>query len=336
VFPKETLLFKLDDGTYPVGQYERLTLNNEIYIQDGYADKDIRLTGEFKWTQITLDEEIGSGTTFIIKSEKFAIRYLRETDTFKAPTNLLKEKYFTPLVDKKEAGVETNEGAKKEIIDIFGKAVFEYPKPSSLVEFFVKFMDNKNGIVLDSFAGTGTTAHAVLNLNKQDKGNRNFILIQIDETNKKGEFTNIAETITAERVKRVINGYGTTEGTGGSFDFYELGQPLFNEDGNLNETIGIEKIRQYVYYTETKQSLNHDLFDLHDDHDSFLGKHNDAGYYFYYLPDAITTLDHAFLSTIKTKAEQYVIYADNCLLTKDFMTKYHIIFKKIPRDITRF
>ena len=184
IFPKESLIFKLDDGTYPIGQYDRLTLNNEIYIQDGYADQDIKLTGEFKWTQKTLDDEIESGTTFIIKSEKFAIRYLRETETFKAPTNLLKEKYFTPLVDKKEAGVETNEGAKKEIIDIFGKAIFDYPKPSSLVEFFVKFMDNKNGIVLDSFAGTGTTGHAVLNLNKKDKGNRKFILIQIDETNK--------------------------------------------------------------------------------------------------------------------------------------------------------
>lgn len=333
VFPKETLTFKIDDGIYPSGQYERLTLNNEIKISNGFSDKDVKLTGEFKWTQDTLDEEIKSGTTFIIKSEKFAIRYLRETETFKAPTNLLKEKYFTPLVDKKEAGVETNEGAKKEILDIFGKHMFDYPKPSSLIEFFVKFMDNKNGIVLDSFAGSGTTAHAVLNLNKKDKGNRKFVLIQIDETNKKGEFVNIAETITAERVKRVIKGYGTTEGTGGSFDFYELGQPMFLEDGNLNELVGVEKIRQYVYYTETKTPLTSSK---HKDNKHFLGKHNDTAYYFHYEQDEVTTLDHAFLATMKTKAEQYVIYADNCLLTKDFMTKHNIIFKKIPRDITRF
>ena len=245
----------------------------------------------------------------------------------------MKEKYFTPLVDKKEAGVETNEGAKKEIIDIFGKAVFDYPKPSSLVEFFVKFMDNKNGIVLDSFAGTGTTGHAVLNLNKKDEGNRKFILIQIDETNKKGEFTNIAETITAERIKRVIKGYGTTEGTCGSFDFYELSKPMFLEDGNLYELVGVDKIRQYVYYTETKTPLTETK---HKDNKHFLGKHNDTAYYFHYEQDEVTTLDHAFLATMKTKAEQYVIYADNCLLTKDYMTKHHIIFKKIPRDITKF
>jgi adenine-specific DNA-methyltransferase len=67
-----------------------------------------------------------------------------------------------------------------------------------------------------------------------------------------------------------------------------------------------------------------------------LGKNNDTAYYFNYEQDKVTTLDHAFLATMKTKAEQYVIYADNCLLTKDFITKHHIIFKKTPRDITRF
>ena len=67
-----------------------------------------------------------------------------------------------------------------------------------------------------------------------------------------------------------------------------------------------------------------------------MGVANDTAYYFHYNAEAITTLDHAFLATMKAKAEQYVIYADNCLLTKDFMTKHHIIFKKIPRDITRF
>ncbi len=167
-----------------------------------------------------------------------------------------------------------------------------------------------------------------------------------------------AETVTAEKVKRVIKGYGTTEGTGGSFDFYELGQPMFLEDGNLNELVGEERIRQYVYCTETKQSLSElglsglkdkkDFFSIprfrnpanpnfdKGDNKYFLNKHNDTVYYFHYKADEVTILDHALLDTMKTKAEQYVIYADNCLLTKDFMRKYNIIFKKIPRDITRF
>jgi adenine-specific DNA-methyltransferase len=109
---------------------------------------------------------------------------------------------------------------------------------------------------------------------------------------------------------------------------------LFNEDGDINEMVGIEKLRQYIYYTETKDFL--DSNGTATDNESFLAKHNDTAYYFYYEPDCTTTLDYQFLSTIKTKAEQYIIYADNCLLTKEFLSKNNIIFKKIPRDITKF
>jgi len=328
IFPKDVLEFKIDDGLYTAGKYERLVLTNDITIEGGFADKDIKLIGEFKWTQNTLDEEVKNGTTFIIKSEKFAIRYLRETDTFKAPTNFLKEKYFTTVVDKKDGKVETNEGAKKEIIELFGKHVFDYPKPFSLVEFFLKFMDNKNGIILDSFAGSGTTAHAVLNLNKRDGGNRKFILIEMED---------YAETITAERVKRVINGYADKEGTGGSFDYYKLGQPLFIGDNNeyINESIGIEKIRQYIWYSETRTNLTPPLSEK-ERNEFFLGKKDETAYYFIYQKDALTTLDYETLATINIKAGQYIFYADNCLLPKEFMLQHNIVFKKIPRDITRF
>lgn len=223
--------------------------------------------------------------------------------------------------------VGDNQEGKQDLKKIFndGSFPFETPKPSRLIEKILRISSDKNDIILDSFAGSGTTAHAVLNLNLQDEGNRKFILVEMEE---------YAETITAERVKRVINGYADKEGTLGSFDYYELGQPLFLEDGNLNEDVGIEKIRKYVYYTETKQYLNQAK--QNDDNVYFLDKHNDTSYYLNYEQDEITTLDHDFLATMKTKAEQYIIYADNCLLKKDFMTQRNIIFKKIPRDITRF
>jgi adenine-specific DNA-methyltransferase len=219
----------------------------------------------------------------------------------------------------------TAETGKTLLNKIIGKGHgFDTVKPLELLEYLLQVFTHKDSIVLDSFAGTGTTANAVLKLNKLDNGSRKYILI---------EMADYAETITAKRIKNVIEGYSETEGIGGSFDFYELGQPMFLEDGNLNELVGVEKIRQYVYYTETKTPLTPTK---HKDNKHFLGKHNDTAYYFHYSPDEVTTLDHAFLATMKTKAEQYVIYADNCLLTKDFMTKHHIIFKKIPRDITRF
>jgi len=216
-----------------------------------------------------------------------------------------------------------NSEGTKQIKQIFSDKIFDTPKPTSLIEWVVNLMKDDNGIVLDSFVGSGATGHAVLNLNS-DGGNRKFILIEMEE---------YAERITAERLKRVIKGYGEFEGTGGQFDFYTLGQQFFDEDGNLNEEIGIEKIRNYVYYTETKALLG-DI--KHDENKYFLAKFNDTAYYFYYTAEEVTTLNHAFLATLKVKAEQYIIYADNCLLTKDFMNKHNIVFKKIPRDITRF
>ena len=240
------------------------------------------------------------------------------------------------------------------INEIFSTKKFNYPKPIELITEIIRSISSPDDIILDSFAGSGTTAHAVLNLNKQDGGNRKFILVEMED---------YAETITAERVKRVMKSMSESElselkneqnslcpdnqiNTNLAFDYYELGEPLFLEDGNLNESVGIAKIRSYIWYTETQTPLSESGFTelkneqnlkrKNSDSEYFLGKHNDTAYYFHYLKDEVTTLNHAFLSTMKTKAEQYVIYADNCVLTKAFMTKHHIIFKKIPRDITRF
>lgn len=206
----------------------------------------------------------------------------------------------------------------------FNKNDFPQPKSVDLICEILKSFTYKNDIILDSFSGSGTTAHSVLNLNKTDGGNRKFICIEMEE---------YAETITAERVKRVMQGYADVEGTGGSFDYYELGESLFTEEGNLNEKISIDKIREYIYYSETSMSLSENES---IDNPYFLSVYQNTAYYFYYKPDDTTTLDHKFLATIKNKAELYLIYADNCLLTKSFLDQHHIIFKKIPRDITRF
>lgn len=143
-----------------------------------------------------------------------------------------------------------------------------------------------------------------------------------------------ADTITAERVKRVINGYGKNEdyvdGVGGNFSYYELGDTLMNGD-ELNEAVGVDRIREYVYFTETKSRLA----PIKDDEPYYLGTHISTAYYFYYDRENVTTLSRAFLHTIKTKTDSYVIYADLCTLSDAELEKYHITFKKIPRDITK-
>ncbi len=236
-----------------------------------------------------------------------------------------KIRYISESNSRSILDFSTNDGTNV-LNSIMGEQkVFDTPKNINLILYLIKLVNDDNLIVLDSFAGSGTTAHAVLNLNKQDGGNRKFILIEMED---------YANTITAERVKRVIKGYGegtkTVEGTGGDFSYYQLGQPIFLEQDILNEEIGIEKIQEYVWYTETRESF------IPQEESYFLGKKEDTAYYFYYQRDSITTLDEKFLRTLKTKAKGYIIYADNCLLTKELMQKYNIIFKKIPRDITRF
>lgn len=219
--------------------------------------------------------------------------------------------------------------AKKELISIFGgKAPFDTPKPTRLLERMLSIATGKDSIVLDSFAGSGTTAHAVMMRNKEDGGNRKFILI---------ELMDYAESITAERIRRVMNGYGegkkAVEGLGGSFDYYELGEPLFNEDGTLNEAVGTDKIRAYVYYTETHQHLARQQ---DTDYPYLLDYHGGTGYFFYYEPDNVTTISYDILHIVPQKAEHYVIYADVCTLGKEQLAKMNIVFKKIPRDINRF
>lgn len=277
----------------------------------------------WRWKKDRVYEMLERGEIVFTEDETRIIKktYLKD-QTGIVPSNI--------WYDVEETG--HNRNAKYELIKIFKELktseIFRTPKPVKFIDKILRIGVDKNSIILDSFAGSGTTAHAVLNLNKQDGGNRKFILIEMED---------YAETITAERVKRVIKGYGegskAVEGSGGSFDFYELGQPIFLENGNLNEEVGIERLRQYVCYTETKTPPG---TVEHSDNSYFLKKHNDTAYYFFYEAKSTTTLNHAFLATIKTIAEQYVIYADNCLLTREYMAKHNIIFKKIPRDITRF
>lgn len=286
------------------------------------------------------------------------------------------------------------DAAAKEMKAIFeGRATFDTPKPSKLIELVLRVAGSRNSVVLDSFAGSGTTAHAVLNLNKEDGGNRRFILVEVME---------YAEEITAERAKRVIDGYTekheeTVEifdekittanlkkgkefydkakeakekaevkyakvsnpkivevpvgkrteahlqvtatqtheenvaGTGGSFGYYELGEPLF-VDGYLNPGVPIEPIREYIWYTETNTEYTHE----HHGDPYFLGSEGGIAYYFCYEPDRAVPLNGEILASITEEAERYVIYADTCEISQAALDKYHVVFKKIPRDITHF
>lgn len=295
-------------GTFKV--YEQRT-TNEMTLRAGWTQKEqmIKLYNS-------------NDPVFDTKGQRVKEFYFTSTGKLKS----IKERSkITPSSILDEFGTVSN--ATKELANLLGHSKFGQPKPYKLISHLISLSTNENDIILDSFAGSGTTAHAVLNLNKQDGGNRKFILIEMEE---------YANSITAERVKRVINGYGDTEGTGGSFDFYELGKPLFVGENKefLNEEIDTEKIREYIWYSETRVNYTKPTHGL--DTEYFLGKKEETAYYFFYDKEGLTTLDYDSLALIKNKSDQYIIYADNCLLPQEFMLQYNIVFKKIPRDITRF
>ena len=207
----------------------------------------------------------------------------------------------------------------------FKKEDFPNPKPVGTIQRILQIATAGDDIILDSFAGSGTTAHAVLNMNKADGGHRKFILV---------EMMDYADSITAERVKRVIKGYGegknAVEGTGGNFSFYDLGEPLLVGDC-LNEAVAPEKIREYIWFMETKQPYAPPS----GGNPYYLGKHNSTDYYFYYEKATPTTLNYTFLATIKEKSDSYIIYADICTIPPEDLAKHNITFKKIPRDIAK-
>lgn len=194
-------------GEYKSGKYGKVQLLNDLIVQDGKANNTFSLLGEFKWTQERLDAEIKNGTYFIIKSNQFSIRFQRKQKAIKAPSDIL---------TKTENGVDTNEQARKKLDELLPDNNMSYPKPVSLIKYLIRFNENggKNATILDFFAGSGTTAQAVLELNKEEGGNRKFILCTNNENN-------ICEEVTYERVKRVIHGYSDVEAIPANLKYFK-------------------------------------------------------------------------------------------------------------------
>lgn len=217
--------------------------------------------------------------------------------------------------------------AKKEIKTIFGgKAPFDTPKPTRLIERVLQIAAGDDALVLDSFAGSGTTAHAVLRLNAEDGGSRRFILAELD---------GYADTVTAERVRRVIAGYGeggnAVEGIDSGFSYYELGPALFRGDGTLSPDVTRSDLARYVWATETRAPYE----DLADEHPYLLGEHAQAIYYLAWEPGEETALTYDLLRGLPRKGSPTVIYADRCAIAPERLDEMGVVFKRVPDQIAR-
>ena len=161
---------KIKKGVYGTDTYHiELLANTEV--KNGLFILPVSLKAKFKWTQPKLDMEINKGTVINIPTMRFSPSYERLEYDAEVPPNLINSK----------VGVATNETAGNDLRLMFGAKVFDFPKPPSLIKYLLGFSDDPDGIVLDFFAGSGSTAQAVLEMNAKDNGNRKFVCVQLDE-----------------------------------------------------------------------------------------------------------------------------------------------------------
>jgi len=207
---------------------------------------------------------------------------------------------------------------------------FPYPKPKQLIKYLLRIgLVEDTGIVLDSFAGSGTTGQAVLELDKEDGGNRRFILVEMED--------DVCELITRARLERVIKGYSfrgeKVEGTGGDFQYCELGPSLFDNGGTINKECTFADLAKYVYFTETKTALASRPSGCR------LGECEGTAYYLIFegVGSAKNVLNYNFLKRqVRYEDRRKVIYADKCLIDDDELADNNITFKQIPYSIRVF
>ncbi len=226
--------------------------------------------------------------------------------------------------------------SRKEIQSILGtQTAFDTPKPTRLLERVLQIATNPGDLVLDSFAGSGTTGHAVLKLNAAapDKKPRRFILIEMEPK--------IAREVTAERVRRVAEGYTNAKGQqvaglGSGFRFCELGEALFDEAGKIRESVSFADLARHVFFTETGEPLP----ETAKMGSPFLGVCRGVGVYLLYngiLGDKSRSggniLTRALLATLPPFDRQKVIYCAGCLLGAERLRAERVIIRQTPYEI---
>jgi site-specific DNA-methyltransferase (adenine-specific)/adenine-specific DNA-methyltransferase len=239
------------------------------------------------------------------------------------------ESEFTGFSSIIECG-NTNEGTE-EVQQILGDAGFIFPKPKSLmVQLVQQAAPEENDIVLDSFAGSGTTGHSVLEVSKLENKNRRFILVEMDST--------IARNITAQRIKRVAEGYTNSQGErvdglGGGFRFATLGDPLFDEKGNIRSTVRFGDLARHVYFTETGEPMPRQVKAT----SPLIGRWRGKAIYLLYngilkdkSPDGGNVLTTSVMRCLPAHDGPKVIFGTACRLGSERLRREGIEFKQLP------
>ncbi len=310
-------------------------------------------TGQWRWSKKRSEtaienyklllKEVGKTAKTITQDEidNWYITKLEEGedyDLLRLSDNNKPEHYIPPSDTKFGSSLWTDlkPNGNAQLKTIFGKKVFDNPKSVDLIKRLYSLANVKtDDIVLDSFAGSGTTAHAVLALNKEDGGNRRFILVECED---------YADTIIAERVRRVIKGVpgakdeNLREGLGGSFSYFELGKPIELESILSSENLpNYKDLARYVFYTATGEEFDESAL---DEKKHFIGESKNYQVYLFYQPDleylknTPLTLERArALGPWKPGRKHRLVFAPHKYLDQDYLNELRIDYAQLPFEI---
>ena len=330
-FPAGKVATKLPNGIQKarLQQTKKYTVEllDDVEVRDGHFVGEFRLRAKFKWSQAVLDAAFKDpNITISIPTNNLSPAYDKREYAGSVPSNLI------------DSSVDeiTNEDATAELLDIFGRTVFEYPKPKSLVRYIMNMIADKNSIVMDSFAGSGTTAHAVLKQNAEDGGARRFILVETDGS--------IARDVTAERIKRVSQGYRNgkgeqVHGLGGGFQFCKLGKPLFDARGHIDKDVRFAELANFVWFMETGMGLPPARASRRkaDTTSPLLGVHEGRAVYLLYNGilkdrsiDGGNTLTTPLLDQLPAHDGPRVVYGARCAIGADRLRQLDVHFRHLP------
>ncbi len=247
------------------------------------------------------------------------------------------DKGLVPLTIWSSKEVGTNDTAKKSLLEIFHDDLhFDNPKPVELIKRIIQISTSAGDIILDSFSGSGTTAHAVLDLNKEDGGSRKFILVEMED---------YANKITAERIRRVINGVKSSKGEnlknglGGTFSYFELGNPIEMESILQGKNMpSYEELSRYVFYTSTGEEFDSGKI---DESKNYIGSTKVYDVYLFYKPD-IEYLKNTALTLEKAESiskgksnKKKLVFAPTKYLDEHSLRDLKIEFCQLPFEIYR-
>ncbi|MBI2639017.1 site-specific DNA-methyltransferase [Candidatus Peregrinibacteria bacterium] len=301
------------------GSYARATMQFEILGKKPRAGKRWQI-GEKK------ARGLEANGRFIIDGNviKLKIYDFEDVDTYSSQPNLLDDHGST-------------DSAQSMLTEIFGEPeIFDNPKPIELIYHLISISSTKDDVILDSFAGSGTTGHAVLALNKEDDGNRQFILVECED---------YADKITAERMRRVIKGIPNAadealkSGLGGSFSFYELGEEINMEHLlECRKLPSFEDLSKYAFFTATGEKFNAKKLNEKTFH---IGSSSTFEVFLIYSPDKkklkemALNLDFAERIHKQFPARQKLVFAPACFMEDYHLKEFNIRFAQLPFEIYR-